>query len=136
MLFRSVDSAASKAVLRALCHELAADHDRVHYFPAWELLMDDLRDYRFYGRDLAHPSEMAEDYVWEKFSAAWLADSAREVNAQLDAVLRDLAHRPIEPRSEAHLAFLKKLRDRIDRLRAHVDLDMELRDVEEQLVLR
>jgi hypothetical protein len=131
-----VDNAASKAVLRALCQELTEDHAHVHYFPAWELLMDDLRDYRFYGRDLTHPSEVAEDYVWEKFSAAWLSDSAREVNAALDALLRDLAHRPIDPKSEAHQAFLQKLRDRIDRLRAHVDLDLELRDVEEQLGLR
>lgn len=131
-----VDNAGSKAVLRALCQELTEDHARVHYFPAWELLMDDLRDYRFYGRDLTHPSDVAEDYVWEKFSGAWLSASAREVNGQLDAVLRDLAHRPVEPQGEAHRAFLHKLRERIDRLRGHVDLDLELRDVEEQLGLR
>jgi hypothetical protein len=131
-----VDNAASKAVLRTLCQELTEDHPQVHYFPAWELLMDDLRDYRCYGRDLAHPSEVAEDYVWEKFSAAWLSDAAHAVNAALDGIYKDLAHRPTAPRQEAHQAFLHKLRDRIDRLRSIVDLDLELRTVEEQLGMR
>jgi GSCFA family len=131
-----VDNAGSKAVLRALCQELTEDDARVHYFPAWELLMDDLRDYRFYGRDLAHPSEMAEDYVGQKFCESWISTEAREINGALDGLFRDLAHRPVAPKSEAHRSFLQKLRDRIDRLRAHVDLDLELRDVEEQLGLR
>lgn len=128
-----VENGGSKAVLRALCDELCADFERVSYFPAFELLMDDLRDYRFCGRDLSHPNEMAEDYVWEKFAASWLSDKARAVNAELDGVYRDLAHRPFEPNSEAHLGFLKKLHGRIDALRGLVDLDLELREVEERM---
>ena len=77
--------------------------------------------------------EMAEDYVWEKFAASWLSDKARAVNAELDGVYRDLAHRPFEPNSEAHLGFLKKLHGRIDALRGLVDLDLELREVEERM---
>ncbi len=131
-----VDNAASKAILRALSQELTEDHERVHYFPAWELLMDDLRDYRFYGRDLSHPTDVAEDYVWEKFSACWLGAGARETNAALDGVFRDLAHRAVDAKSDAHQLFLQKLRERIDRLRPLVDLDLELREVEERLGLR
>jgi hypothetical protein len=131
-----VENAGSKAVLRTLCQELTEDHARVHYFPAWEILMDDLRDYRFYGRDLTHPTEVAEDYVWEKFSETWLSFGARDVNKTLDGVFRDLAHRPIDPKSEASLAFLNKLHARIDQLRPLVDLDLELREVEERLGLR
>lgn len=130
-----VENAGSKAILRALCHELTADHAQVHYFPAWELLMDDLRDYRFYGRDLAHPSEVAEDYVWEKFASTWLKPEAQSINAALDAVFKDLAHRPFDPKSDAHQVFLQKLRTRIDTLRAHVDLDLELQAVDEQLII-
>ncbi len=131
-----VENGGSKAVLRTLCQELTEDHAEVHYFPAWEILMDDLRDYRFYARDLAHPSEVAEEYVWEKFCATWLSPSARETNEAIDGVLRDLAHRPRDPKGEAHIAFLKKLHDRIDRLRPMVDMDLELREVEERLGMR
>jgi hypothetical protein len=130
-----VDSAGSKAVLRALCQELTEDFERVDYFPAWELLMDDLRDYRFYGRDLAHPSEVAEDYIWQKFSEAYLSPQARTINAELDGVFRDLAHRPFQPEGEAHQQFLRNLRDKIDRLRSHVDLELELRDLDERMGL-
>jgi hypothetical protein len=128
-----VENSGSKAVLRSLCDELCGDFERVHYFPAYELLVDDLRDYRFYGKDMAHPSEVAEDYVWEKFAGAWLSEGARKVNAELDAVYRDLAHRPSDAASEAHQAFLNGLRGRIDRLRGVVDLDLELQQVKERL---
>jgi hypothetical protein len=128
-----VENGASKAVLRTLCEELTADHDRVDYFPSYEILMDDLRDYRFYARDLTHPTEVAEDYVWEKFAATWLSPQAREVNAQLDQIYRDLAHRERDPESEAHQTFLQKLHTRIDHLRGTVDLDLELREVEERM---
>ncbi|MFM2375527.1 MAG: hypothetical protein RLZZ165_624 [Bacteroidota bacterium] len=128
-----VENGGSKAVLRCLCEELCADFERVSYFPAYELLMDDLRDYRFYGRDLTHPSEMAEDYVWEKFSTAWLSDTARQTNSALDGIFRDLAHRPFDAGSEAHLAFLGKLLGRIGQLRGVVDLDLEFREVEDRL---
>lgn len=131
-----VENAGSKAVLRALCQELTEDHERVHYFPSWEILMDDLRDYRFYGRDLTHPTEVAEDYVWEKFSDAWVSPTAREVNKALESIFRDLAHRPVDPKSDASLAFLKKLHSRMDALRPLVDLELEFREVEERLGLR
>ena len=83
---------------------------------------------------MAHPSEVAEDYVWEKFAGAWLSDGARNVNAELDAVFKDLAHRPMDGSGEAYQAFLQGLHGRIDRLRGVVDLDLELREVEERMV--
>lgn len=129
-----VENGASKAVLRALCDELCADFERVAYFPAYELLMDDLRDYRFYGRDLTHPTEVAEDYVWQKFSDAWLSASAREVNAALDQIFRDLSHRPMDTEGQAYQTFLKQLHTRIDRLRGRVDLDLELQEVEDRMI--
>lgn len=128
-----VENSGSKAVLRAACDELCAALERVHYFPAYELQMDDLRDYRFYGRDLAHPSEVAEDYIWGKFADCWLSPDARALNAELDQVYRDLAHQSRQPGSEADLEFLNRLRNRIDRLRSFVDLDLELREVEERM---
>jgi hypothetical protein len=131
-----VENAAGKAALRSLCHELVEDEPRVHYFPAYELQQDDLRDYRFYDRDMAHPSAVAEDYIWQKFAETWISPGARRTMEELEAILRDLAHRPMRPEGDAHLAFLHQLRDRIDRLRGVVDLELELRAVDEQLGLR
>ncbi|MFQ7502984.1 MAG: GSCFA domain-containing protein [Alistipes finegoldii] len=62
-------NAVSKAALRLAAEELAERFPDVHYFPAYEILNDDLRDYRFYADDLVHPSPQAVEYVWEKFSA-------------------------------------------------------------------
>lgn len=131
-----VENAASKAVLRALCQELVEDYAFVHYFPAWEIMQDDLRDYRFYTSDLVHPSDVAEDYIWEKFAQTWISTDANAINEALDGIFRDLAHRPRDPKSEAHIRFLEVLLDKINRLRNVVDLDMEYVDVEERLGLR
>lgn len=131
-----VENAGSKAILRTLSQELSEDYDHVHYFPAWELLMDDLRDYRFYESDLAHPTPLAEDYVWEKFANTWISADARKINADLDGIFRDLAHRPFDEKSDAHKSFLKGLHAKIDSLRGFVDLDLELVELEERLGLR
>lgn len=72
-------NAVSKAALRLAAEELAERFPDVHYFPAYEILNDDLRDYRFYADDLVHPSPQAVEYVWEKFSATVLSEQARRL---------------------------------------------------------
>lgn len=62
----------SKSLLNVLCHQLVATYPEVYYFPAYEIMMDDLRDYRFYKDDMIHPSLMAEEYIWEQFQTAFL----------------------------------------------------------------
>jgi hypothetical protein len=62
-----VESQRSKSTLLLAAHDVCAQLKRVHYFPAYELLIDDLRDYRFYARDLVHPSDLAVDYIWSSF---------------------------------------------------------------------
>ncbi len=71
------ENALSKAILRVAAAEMEARHANVHYFPAYEIVTDDLRDYRFYADDLAHPAPQAVEYIWEKFTAAALDDEAR-----------------------------------------------------------
>ena len=61
-------NSVSKSILRTACHQLREKYKNVHYFPSYELMIDDLRDYRFYKNDLLHPSEFAENYIWEKFT--------------------------------------------------------------------
>jgi hypothetical protein len=89
-----VENQRSKAHLIAAVHHMALDAN-IHYFPAYELLMDELRDYRFYKRDLIHPTEQAVDFVWEKFIEAWVDPAAIPVMQRVGAIQKQLAHRDV-----------------------------------------
>ncbi len=106
-------NAVSKAILRLAAEELAERHPNVRYFPAFELLNDDLRDYRFYADDLVHPAPQAVTYIWEQFATAHLSDRARQLLPQVEAVVEAAAHRPRDPQSEAHKAFCRRQLERI-----------------------
>lgn len=84
----------SKSTLLLICSELCS-LPFVDYFPAYELLMDDLRDYRFYADDLVHPSSEAQEYVWQKWCDAFLSDSARQIGQEAEKMLRGMSHRPL-----------------------------------------
>lgn len=107
----------SKAVLRLAAEELAETHANVHYFPAFEIVNDDLRDYRFYADDLVHPSSQAVAYIWEKFADALLSDETRAVLGEVEAIVAAAAHRPRNPLSEAHRVFCRRQLERIAALR-------------------
>ena len=96
-----------------------ATSGKLQYFPAYEILMDELRDYRFYDRDLVHPNSLAIDYIWERFQAAWISDDCRPVMESVDAVQKGLRHTPFNPRSRQHLDFEKVLQEKIAYLQQH-----------------
>lgn len=98
----------SKALLRVAAAELEARFDNVRYFPAFELLTDDLRDYRFYADDLVHPSPQAVEYIWEKFAQAALTPHTRQVEASVLEIVNAASHRPLQPRSEAYRAHCRR----------------------------
>jgi len=107
----------SKARLIELAHRLTERYEQLSYFPAYEIFMDDLRDYRFYDKSLVHPSEMGIEYVWEKFSACFFTKETREIANKLGALSKSLRHRPLHPESKAHRAFQKKLYDEIEEIK-------------------
>lgn len=109
-------NAISKATLRLAAGELTEKHPNVHYFPAYEIVMDDLRDYRFYADDMLHPSSQAVAYVWEKFTGAVLSDQARGILPEVEKIVSAAAHRPLHPESSAFMAFCHHQRDSIARL--------------------
>ena len=113
-------NSASKAVLRLAAEELTRRFEAVEYFPAFELLTDDLRDYRFYADDLVHPAQQALDYIWERFAAAALTAEARRRLPEIEALAAAAAHRPRNPRSEAHRAFCRR---QLERIAALPDVD-------------
>lgn len=84
----------SKAILQLACEEICRINENVEYFPSYEILNDDLRDYRFYASDLTHPSAEAVDYVWKKFLDRYLTPSGRAILEEGEKVTKALNHRP------------------------------------------
>jgi len=103
-----VENQRSKATLILAADALCKELDFVHYFPAYELLLDDLRDYRFFEKDMVHPSAVAVDYVWQYFAAAFFDEQTKALNRQIDKIQQAAEHRPFRPDSEAHQKFLQQ----------------------------
>ena len=122
----------SKATLRLAVEELVAKYENASYFPSYEIVVDDLRDYRYYGDDLAHPSKMAVDYIWEKFCDAVLAKSAREKLPQVAQIVAAAEHRPFNPESEEHKLFCQKMLARVEAM-PELDFSEEKREFERYL---
>jgi len=111
-----VDNQISKAKLILTLHQLAEKYSFVQYFPSYELVLDDLRDYRFYEKDLVHPNEIAIDYIWDFFSNTFFDKKTQELNLKIEKIKLAAAHRPFHPRSETHLDFKKQQLAKIDLL--------------------
>lgn len=101
-----IENNRSKAALIQAVHDLS-DGRRVLYFPSYELVIDDLRDYRFYAEDMVHPNYAATNYVWEKFTACCMDEETLAVMLELQPLLAARKHKPFHPASEAHKKFLK-----------------------------
>lgn len=109
-------NALSKATLLLAVHRLVAAFPFCHYFPAYELLTDDLRDYRFYKEDLAHPNAQAIDYIWEKFSACAFSEHTRKINLELTKLNAALEHRQLNASDAAN----KKWQEHIEAQKAKI----------------
>lgn len=118
------DNSLSKATLRVAVDRVCRAFDNVHYFPAYECVMDDLRDYRFYASDMVHPSEQAVEYVWDKFVRCALSESAQRLLPQVQRVVAAAAHRPKNPDSKEFADFCRHNLALIERMR-EVDFSKE-----------
>ncbi|HSI71298.1 MAG TPA: GSCFA domain-containing protein [Gillisia sp.] len=120
-----VENQVSKAHLLSAVSELVKTNpEKCKYFPSYELMMDDLRDYRFYKEDMIHPTQVAIDYIWNKFKETWISKDALLTLEEINSINQALNHKPFNPNSEAHLKFLSKLNERIKKLKkAHPELD-------------
>ena len=116
----------SKSVLRLACHGIQDKYSGVAYFPAYEIMMDDLRDYRFYEPDMIHPSPEAIEYIWDKFSHHYFDDSTKDFIYQWRSVSVDLQHRAFHPQAEAHQDFLRETLKKLEALRTIVNVDDEI----------
>lgn len=101
-----VENNRSKAVLIQAVHHLVDKFEGLYYFPAYELVIDDLRDYRFYAEDLVHPNYHATEYVWEKFCLSCMNEETRKLNEEIRSVNLAYQHKPFNPSSEQHKKFM------------------------------
>lgn len=103
-----VENSLSKSKLISNLHDVAQKFENVEYFPAYEFMMDDLRDYRFYKKDLVHPSDMAVDYIWDKFSDQYFDSDTIEKMKIAQKIGLVLAHRPLNSATTSYKEFLYK----------------------------
>ncbi|WP_192350715.1 GSCFA domain-containing protein [Algoriphagus sp. Y33] len=123
----------SKSILRVLCHELENKLSNTIYFPAYEILIDELRDYRFYREDLIHPSVEAENYIWEKWKNSNFTEETKHKADQIHKINQELDHRPLNPKSEGHRKFLQSLLSKLERLNTEFDFSKEIESTSIQL---
>lgn len=90
------------------------------YFPSYEIMMDELRDYRFYAADMLHPNQQAIDYIWIKFFENYISEKEFATMNEVCSIQRSLKHKPFNATSENHQLFLKKLKDRIEKLSKNI----------------
>lgn len=126
-------SQLSKSILRVACDALARAQDNVSYFPSYELMVDDLRDYRFYERDLLHPNEMARDYIWSKFTDTYFDGETHAFLKAWTVVRKRLQHKPFNPGTPQHRAFIHETIDILRKFIYTVDTTDEIKELESQI---
>lgn len=112
-----VENQHSKANLISGLHTYLKSDAQSFYFPSYEIMIDELRDYRFYGKDMLHPNEVAVEYIWEQFSRHWMSENTQKLNLKIDGIQRGLAHRSRAENSEEHKKFLTNLKAKIEEIR-------------------
>ncbi len=111
-------SQLSKATLQLAAERLCkAFPERVSYFPAYEIMNDELRDYRFYQPDMLHPSQQAVDYIYERFAETYFSDNTNQFLKQWKPLKEALGHRPSNPDSEEYKQFLRATMDKVEALK-------------------
>lgn len=112
-----VENQRSKSHLLSALHQVIEPRLGSYYFPSYELMMDELRDYRFYAEDMIHPNQLAIDYIWEAFKTVWIEEKTISLMQNVDDIQKGLAHKPFNPNSEAHQKFLKTIEEKKAKLK-------------------
>jgi hypothetical protein len=112
-----IENQRSKAHLISATHQIIHNHlSIVNYFPSYEIMMDELRDYRFYAEDMLHPNQTAIDYIWIKFFENFVDEKEFATMQQICAIQKAIQHKPFNPDSESHRQFLLKIEEKVSQL--------------------
>ncbi|MEP0367627.1 MAG: GSCFA domain-containing protein [Cyclobacteriaceae bacterium] len=123
----------SKGILHHATSEILKQDPQALYFPSYEIQMDELRDYRFYSKDLIHPSQEAVDYIWSRFCETYMDMDTLAFLKDWNKIKISLQHRPFQPKSSRHQGFLRKLKRDIENLKHGIDVSEELAEIDGQL---
>jgi len=126
-----IANARSKSLLISAVHEIIQSTEATYYFPAYELMMDDLRDYRYYTADLIHPNDQGIEYIWSYVERHYLTEEAIKLNKKILNIKNALMHRPFDARSTDHQKLLYKTLQEIESLESEYNLNF----VEEKIQL-
>lgn len=127
----------SKATLLLAIDRLREEIQHVYYFPAYEIVLDELRDYRFYAEDMLHVSGFTVDYIWERFLYSFISPEVFGLMNQIGRINKGVAHRPFEPQSEEYQRLVKKMLAEIamiSRSYPMIDFSEEKRKLNEVIV--
>lgn len=111
-----VENQVSKANLISALFSSRLQLQNISYFPSYEIVMDELRDYRFYNQDMLHPNQVAVDYIWERYYETYFSEEAVKIMKEVDSIQKSLNHKAFDENSESHQNFLKKLEIKIESL--------------------
>ena len=109
-------SQLSKSVLLMAADQMTKKYASVFYFPAYEIVLDELRDYRFYQPDMLHPSSQAVEYIWERLVETCFSERAKQFLSEWKPIKEALAHRPFHPESDTYQRFIQDVREREEKL--------------------
>jgi len=124
----------SKSILRIVCNEITSKNESVLYYPSYEIMMDDLRDYRFYKADMIHPTEQAIAYIWQHFHDSLMNKDTIEFINEWRSVREALTHNAFNPTTDEHQRFLAKTLAKLRDLESVVNVQKEIGDLEKQII--
>ena len=105
----AIENQRSKAALILTIAKLQEQLDEIYYFPAYEIFMDELRDYRFYASDMLHPSESGIEYTWNRFCSIYLSDETMSILSQVNSILNKIDHKPLHKNTKGYSKFISTL---------------------------
>lgn len=126
----------SKSILLLAIEELMQAHEGIFYFPSYELLLDELRDYRFYSEDMIHPNNMAVEYIWERFEETFFGDITLALIKEWAKISKAISHRPFNENTEEHKDFLRQTLLKLKNLRKkypYFDSNLEEQSLEKRI---
>jgi len=118
-----VENTVSKSHLTSAIYNVSSEKRTLsgaEMFPSYEIMMDELRDYRFYKEDMIHPNNTAIQIIWEAFNETWISSETKPLQKEIANIQSSLQHRPFNPESKEHLSFLNKLNSKIDALQKKI----------------
>ena len=132
-----IENTRSKAALHLAISTIQNQVSQANYFPAYELMMDDLRDYRFYKSDMLHPSDTTIEYIWGNFSTNLFSEQTKQLNLKIKSIKDAISHRPFKAESQAHQTFLKNTLNKVQETQSEynfLNFSHEIKSLEDQIL--